>query len=198
MKVKYVSGILFGLYFPVLVHSFQNGLPVHQFSRDASQYSFRGSFFVGCDPDIVIKLIWDPDHVEEYSAGAQSVKVKNRSEIEYDLIFRYQRLLFMKNKSFWHRILKYEERKIIFDLVTNSSSLPFVPEMEYSSGYYTVTAATAGCVVECYQECAITPGILKDSYIRIAEREAQNFMIELEAFIQHACDHIDAPWNLDP
>jgi len=198
MKTHSHTRIFLMLFLPILVSASQQHLIDYKFSHNDTYYSFRGSFFVSFDPDSVLDLIWDFKNIAEYSGGAKSIVLMSSGENWYHLTYTYQKLIFLENRSSWQRTLDGDERKIVFELLSNSTNLPFTPEMEYSIGYYQVKPAIDGCMVEYFQECRITPGIFEDNTIRMAEKEAINFITELEAFIQRSCYLLDHNRNLHP
>ncbi|NQT62142.1 MAG: SRPBCC family protein [Candidatus Marinimicrobia bacterium] len=186
------------LFLLILVSASQQQLIDYKFSHKNAYYSFSGFFFVSFDPDSVLDLIWDFKNIAEYSVGAKSIDLLGGGEKWYNLTYTYQKLIFLENRSSWQRTLDGDERKIAFELLSNSTNLPFTPEMEYSVGYYQVKPAIDGCMVEYFQECRITSGILENNYIRMAEKEAINFITELEAFIKRSCHLLDQNRNLHP
>jgi len=160
----------------------------YEFIQEDTYYSFRGSFIVKAEPDCLINLIYDFKNISKYASGAKSIELVRQGENWYEVTFTYRKLLFLENQSTWRRTLNRHENKVVFEMISNRNNLNIVPEMLFSTGYYQIRPEKEVCLVEYFQECKITPGFLKDTYINKAKKEAIQFLRVLKEYIEKTCD----------
>ena len=176
------------LILPILVYGSMKKELDYEFIQADNYYSFQGSFIIIAEADCLINLIYNFENISKYSSGAKSVELGRRGENWYELTFTYRNFLFLENKSTWRRTLNPDEHKVDFELISNRNNLNIIPKMLSSTGYYQIHHEKQGCRVEYFQECKLTPGLLKYAYINKAKKEAIKFLQEFKEYIEKTLD----------
>ena len=173
---------------PILLYGSEQKEFDYEFIQEDAYYSFRGSFFVKTDPDCLINLIYNFKNISKYSSGAKSVELVRQGENWYEVTFIYRKLLIFENQSTWRRILKRDEGKVVFEMISSKNNLSIMPDVIFSAGYYQFKNEKDSCRVEYFQECKLKPAILKGTYIRKAKKEAINFLQQFKEYIESTFD----------
>ena len=160
----------------------------YEFIQNDNDYSFQGSFFVKSEPDCLINLIYNFEHISKYALGAKSIELVRQGKNWYEVTFTYRKLLIFENQSTWRRTLKRDEHKVVFEMISNRNNFNIIPKMLSSAGYYQIHPEKEGCRVEYSQECKIESGFLQDTYINMAKKEAIKFLQVFRTFVSGACD----------
>ena len=188
MKIFYKIIIVALLSLPILIYGSKKKKLNYEFIQENTYYSFRESFFVKAEPDCLINLIYNFKNISKYTLSAKSIELIRQGENWYEVTFTYQKLLIFENQSTWRRTLNRDEHKIVFKMISNRNNLNIVPKMLSSTGYYQIRPEKEGCRVEYFQDCKLKPGLLKDSYINKAKKEAIKFLREFKEYIEKTCD----------
>ena len=160
----------------------------YKFIQDGKYYSFQGSFIVKAELDCLMNVIWDFEHLSKYTSGAKSIDLVRQGEDWYDVTYTYRRFIIFENKSTWRRILKRDEKKVLFEMMSNENNINIIPKMLSSTGYYQIKPEKEGYQVEYFQECKLKPGFLEDAYISKAKKEAIRFMAVFKEYVKRTCD----------
>ena len=171
----------------MLSGNFDNGM-THEFLRDDNSYSFRGSFHVCADPECLIQVIYKFEHISKYTSGARSIEIIREGDNWYEVRYVYRRYIIFENTSSWRRILKQDEQKVVFEMISNESNLDILPEILSSNGYYQITPGEKSCRIEYYQECTLKKGFFRESFIKRAEDEAVEFLRVFLDYIGKTCE----------
>lgn len=184
MKDFYKIIIVALLSLPILLYGSKKKELDYEFIQEDNYYSFRGSFIVRGELDCLINLIYDFKNISKYALGAKSIELVRQGENWYEVTFTYRKLLIFENQSTWRRTLNRHENKVVFKMISNRNNLNIVPKMLFSTGYYQIRPEKEGYLVEYFQECKLTPGLLKNAYINKAKKEAIKFLREFEEYIE--------------
>ncbi len=187
MTNQYKTAIISFVCFPIMLIGGGNDILDYKFHQAENYYSFRGNFFVTADPDSLVDLIYNFKNISGYAAGAESINLVGEGENWYDVSFTYRKLVFFKSQSTWHRILRPNDRKIEFEMLSNTTNLNLIPTMNQSSGYYQIKPAGTGSHLMYFQESRLNSGILRDTYINLVVKEALVFLCEFREFIEKNC-----------
>jgi hypothetical protein len=120
--------------------------------------------------------------------GANSIELGRQGENWYKVTFTYRKLLIFENQSTWRRTLNQDEHKVFFTMISYRNNLNILPQMLSSTGYYQLRPENDGCLVEYFQECKLTPGLLNDNYIIEAKKEAIKFLQVFKEYLERSFD----------
>ncbi len=188
MKELYKGIIVALLSLPIILYGSKKGELVYVFIQDDTYYSFRGSFIVKAELDCLIEVIYNFEHISKYSLGAKTIELVLKGENWYMVTYAYRRLIIFENESTWRRILRRDEQKVVFEMISNKNNINIMPEMISSTGYYQIKPEQKGFRVEYFQKSKLKPGLLKDIYINKAKKEAINFLLLFKEYIERTCD----------
>ena len=160
----------------------------YEFVHEKNYYSFTGILLVGAEPDCLIDLIYNFDHISKYSSGATSIQLIQQDENWFDVAFIYKKLMFIENESTWRRTLSHDKRKVAFEMLSNKSNIRWIPKLISSTGHYQITSTKNGSLVEYFQECELEHGALQSIYIREAKKEAIQFLKIFEKYLSNNCE----------
>ena len=188
MKKLYKGIIVALMSLPIIVYGIEKNELEYEFIQEGTYYSFRGSFIVKAELDCLINVIYDFNHISKYASGAKSIELVRQGENWYDVTYTYRRLIIFENKSTWRRTLKRDEKKVFFEMMSNKNNINIIPKMLSSTGYYHIKLEKEGYRVEYFQECKLTPGLLRDAYIHRAKKEAITFLHGFNEYVERTCD----------
>lgn len=188
MKKIYNVIIALLLCAPIFLYGIEKKEVEYEFNKDDSSYSFRGSFVVNADLDCLIDVVYKFEHISKYTSGAKSIELMRLGENWYEVTYTYRKLIFFENKSLWRRTLKRDEGKVVFEMQSNKNNIAIMPEIVSSTGYYHVKPERDGFRVEYFQECTLKPGLLKNTYISKAKKEAIKFLNLFKSYVKRNCD----------
>lgn len=187
MKILLKAIILSLLMMPAILSGKQKSEIEYNFVHDENFYSFQGNFIVRAELDCLISVIYNFEHISNYASGASSIELVQEGENWYDVTYTYRKLIIFENKSTWRRTLKRNEKKVLFEMISNKNNLKFMPEVLASDGYYQIKAENEYKRVEYFQECKLKPGLLKNAYIKQVKKEAIMFLYEFKNYIEKTC-----------
>jgi len=188
MKELSIRILVVLLSLPVILPGIQKKGLDYEFIQNSNYYSFQGSFIVTAEFDCLINVIYDFEHISKYTVGAKSIEITRQGENWYEVTYIYRKLIIFENQSTWRRTLKRDEGKVVFEMISSKNNLNIMPEVLSSTGYYQVKPEKEGHQVEYFQECELKPGILKNTYINQAKKEAIKFLREFKDYIERTCD----------
>ena len=84
--------------------------------------------------------------------------------------------------------MKRDEKKVFFEMMSNKNNINIMPKMLSSTGYYHIKLEKEGYRLEYFQECKLTPGLLRDAYIHRAKKEAITFLHGFNEYVERTCD----------
>ena len=188
MKKKLKVIIVVFLSFSILLYGSKKKELDYEFIQEDNYYSFRGSFIVRAELDCLISVTYDFQHISKYTLGAKSIELVRQGENWNEVTYIYRKFIIFENKSTWRRTLKQDEQKVVFEMISSKNNINIMPKMLFSTGYYQIRPEKEGYLVEYFQECKLTPGLLKDTYINKAKKEAIKFLREFKEYIERTCD----------
>lgn len=159
----------------------------YEFVQNENKYSFTANLFLAADPDCLFDRINKFEYLQEYSLGAKSIQLVQENEKGYDVLFVYQKLLFIENESTWRRTFSPDKRKIVFEMLSSETNIGWIPKIISSTGYYQITPVDSGSFVAYYQRCDLDQGALQDIYMRKAKKEAIQFLEKFKEFLSNNC-----------
>ncbi len=158
-----------------------------EFFQNGNYYSFRGTFHVKADPDCLLRVIFDYEHISQYTAGAKSTELLRQGIDCYEIAYTYRKFLIFENKSTWRRTLNRKEQKVIFEMMSSQNNLPLMPQLLSSSGYYQIKSESESYRVDYFQSGKLKDGFLKDRYYAQAKKDAIKFLKEFKQYIETTC-----------
>ncbi|MBC8186023.1 hypothetical protein H8E88_33485 [candidate division KSB1 bacterium] len=186
---KYFKVITFLiLILPAFLYGGQENDLKYEFIKTDSSYSFRGSFVVNADFDCLIDVVYKFENISKYTSGAKSIKLLRQGEKWYEVTYTYRKLIFFENKSIWRRALERDEGKVVFEMISSKNNVSIMPDVLSSKGYYQIKPENEGFRVEYFQECTLKPGLLKNTYINKAKKEAIKFLDLFKKYVEKMCD----------
>ncbi len=188
MKELYKRILFVLLSLPIILYGSQKKGLDYEFIQDGNYYSFQGSFIVKAEFDCLINVIYNFEHISKYASGAKSIELARQGENWYEVTYTYRKLLIFENQSTWRRTLKRDEGKVVFEMISSKNNLSIIPDVISSAGYYQIKNEKDSCRVEYFQECKLKPGLLKNTYINKAKKEAIKFLQEFKEYIERNCD----------
>ena len=159
------------------------------FHQNDSSYSFRGSFVVDADPDCLITVILDFEHISKYASGAAAVEMLRQGNNWTEVSYTYRRFIFPENTSVWRRTLYRDRNELVFEMISSKNNLKIMPEVLSSSGYYRIRNVENGCRMEYFQQCNLNTDFLKKTYIKSVRKEAVEFLTGFRDYVEKTCIH---------
>jgi len=160
----------------------------YKFIQYDNNYSFRGRFIVKAEFDCLMNVIYNFEHISNYTSGAKSIELVRQGENWYEVTYTYRKFLIFENQSTWRRTLKRDAGKVVFEMISSKNNLSIIPDVISSAGYYQIKNEKDSYRVEYFQECKLKPGLLKDTYINKAKKEAIKFLQVFKKYISKTCD----------
>jgi len=191
-NILIITGIALGLtLFPLasLAQELQN-IDCH-FMRSDTGYAFRGSFFIDGDPDCLLALCFEYEHIRELAKDARSVILLDQGADWNRVSYTYRKYLLFQNESIWHRIRDPENHRVDFTLVSSENNYDVMPELTASSGYYQVISGAGGARLEYYQQCRVNAQSISEFYLNQAEKDAVRFISDFADYSEEHCGSRD-------
>ena len=161
----------------------------YEASNVGNNYIFQGKIFVNANVYCVIHIIYDFRHLKHFLTSADSIDLVRQGRNWYEARFTYHHLLF-KNKIIYRRILKQEENKVAFEMVSCEQNSKLLPQILSSNGYYEISTEKGGSWVTYLQESKLEHSTLEwkvffsETY---AKKEAVRFLKNLKKYTEATC-----------
>lgn len=161
----------------------------YKFIQTDSSYTFYGSFKIKADAKCLLKISFDYEHIKALAPDAKEVKFLDQGNNWNQISYIYQKFIFFKNKTVWHRILNEEKQRVDFTLISSENNLTIIPRIISSSGYYQIRQQEQFVIVEYYQQCQLTEKLLTKLYVDQAKEEAIKFMHRFSQYANAFCNN---------
>lgn len=158
-----------------------------EFTKNGNSYSFQGNFQVTAEFGCLMDVVYEFEHISMFAAGAESVQLLDAGENWQVVAYTYRGLLFLENHSTWRRTLDRQGQSVAFELIASNSNTRLLPRVRSSHGYYRIEDKGESYRLEYFQKCQLEGGILRDTYMERARKEAEIFMQEFKAYVENTC-----------
>lgn len=161
----------------------------YETSNVGNNYIFQGKIFVNANVYCVIHIIYDFKHLKHILTSADSIDFVREGRNWYEARFTYRYLIF-QNKIIYRRILKQEENKVAFEMVSCEQNSKLLPQILSSNGYYEISTEKGGSWVTYFQESKLEHSTLEwkiffsETY---AKKEAMRFLKNLKKYTEATC-----------
>jgi len=157
-----------------------------EFSQFDDRYTFHGSFFTMSDPDALMHILYDFEHLTNFVTGADSILLLRQGENWYEVCYTYRRL-FLENKFTYRKTLIQGEKRITFEMIASEQTDAIFPRVLSSRGYYEIKPEGKGCKVVYFEEGRIGSKLPNKVSSHMAKREATKFLQELGKYVERKC-----------
>lgn len=165
--------------------------PIHyKFTQTDSNYTFYGSFKIKADPECLLDILFNYKHIKALAVDAKEVVLIDQGKNWNQISFTYQKYIFFKNKSIWHRVLHEEDKRVEFTLLSSYNNRKVMPQILSSSGFYQIHKEGEFYLVEYYQECQLTEHGVTKLYLQRAKKGAIKFMHVFSEYAVSFCEHV--------
>jgi hypothetical protein len=161
----------------------------YETSRVGNNYIFRGKIFVNASVSCVIQIIYDFKHLKHFLTSADSIDLVREGTNWYEARFTYHYLIF-QNKIIYRRILKKEENRVTFEMVSCEQNSKLLPKILFSNGYYEISADKECAWVTYFEESTLEPSRFEWKVFFLetfVEKEAGRFLRELKKYTEATC-----------
>jgi membrane protein DedA with SNARE-associated domain len=162
-----------------------NGVAYELF-RDGNLYTFRGSFLTFSDPDCLLDILYDFDHLRKFVTCPNSFSLLQKGDNWHSFCCTY-RVLLSENKLIYRKTLKKEELRVTFEMIAGRQNIKLIPEVLSSSGYYEIMPKKDGYQVVYFHQDRLSPSFCRDIYLYLAKKEAVKFLQELKNYVEKEC-----------
>ena len=111
--------------------------PIHyKFTQTDSNYTFYGSFKIKADPECLLDILFNYKHIKALAVDAKEVVLIDQGKNWNQISFTYQKYIFFKNKSIWHRVLHEEDKRVVKAKLTDKGIVVAKTIKETRLDYY--------------------------------------------------------------
>jgi hypothetical protein len=159
----------------------------YEFAQTDSSYSFYGTFKIRACPNCLFDICFDYRHISKLAPDAKEVRLMDQGTNWNRISYTYQKYIFFKNTSLWHRKISPEKQRVDFSLISSTNNLAIMPRLISSSGFYQVNEQGENFIVEYYHECQLTKSSITKSYLGKARKEAIQFIQRFSEYANKIC-----------
>lgn len=180
--------IILAFFIPVKVVNQDSDAIKYKFTQTDSSYIFYGSFRIKTNPKCLLEISFDYEHIRALAPTAKEVLLIDQGSNWNKISYTYQEFLFFKNRTVWHRVLNEENQRVDFTLMSSENNQTIMPRVISSSGFYQIKQQQEYLVVEYYQHCLLTEGLIAKFYINKAKEEAIKFIHRFSEYAGAYCN----------
>jgi hypothetical protein len=158
----------------------------YEFSQSDDRYTFYGSFFTMSDPDDLLHILYDFEHLTKFVTSADLIVLLRQGRNWYEVGYVYRKLL-LETKFTFRKTLIREKQKITFELIACEQGDPTFPKILSSSGYYEIIPEEKGFRVTYYEEVRMGSKLSNGVYSLMAKKEAVKFIQTLKKYVERKC-----------
>lgn len=160
----------------------------YTFDQTDSSYSFFGRFVINAEPECLLRISFNYEHIQALAPDAKEVRLINSGCDWNRISYTYHKYIFFENTSVWLRKLDQDKQRVNFVLVSSNNNLAMMPALTASSGYYQIKQVNDYTVVEYYQECRLTEKSITKLYLSRMKGEAVEFINRFAAYASEHCN----------
>jgi hypothetical protein len=158
----------------------------YEFFQSDDRYTFYGSFFTTADPDNLMHILFDFEHLSNFVTSPDSIVLLRQGKNWYEVCYIYRKLL-LETKFTFRKTLIREKQKITFELIACEQGDPTFPKILSSSGYYEIIQEEKGFRVIYFEEVRMRSRLSNGVYSILAENEAVKFIQDLKKYVEREC-----------
>ena len=158
----------------------------YEFSQSDNHYAFYGTFFIMADPNDLIHILFDFEHLTNFVTSPDSIVLVRKEKNCYEVCYTYRKLL-LENKFTYRKTLIRERQKIIFELIASEQTGPILPKVLSSRGYYEIKPDGKGYRVIYFEKVRMDSSLPNGLSSRMAKKEAAKFLQELKKYVERTC-----------
>jgi len=160
----------------------------YTFTQTDSTYSFSGSFKIKANPNCLLDICFQHEHISALAPDAKEVLLINEKNNWNQISYTYQKFIYFENKSVWNRKLDKENKRVGFTLISSKNNHAIMPKMVSSSGYYQISMEDEEIIVKYFQQCQLTKSSLTNLYLNRVKKEALQFMYRFLEYANTTCN----------
>jgi len=160
----------------------------YTFTQTDSTYSFSGSFKIKANPNCLLDICFQHEHISALAPDAKEVLLINEKNDWNQISYTYQKFIYFENKSVWNRKLDKENKRVGFTLISSKNNHAIMPKMVSSSGYYQISMEDEEIIVKYFQQCQLTKSSLTNLYLNRVKKEALQFMYRFLEYANTTCN----------
>jgi hypothetical protein len=157
----------------------------YEFTQMGNLYRFRGTFSTSSNPNCLLHIFYDFDHLINFITRADSTILLHQGRNSYEVCYVYRKLLF-KSKFTYRKRLMQKEKRITFEMVSNEQSLLSFPKVLSSKGCYEIKHQAEGYTIVYFEEARIGSK-LPCGAVSMAKKEAIRFLEGLKEHVERKC-----------
>lgn len=155
-------------------------------AREGGELVFSGSFSLAADPDRVLQVLFDPDHLVRFMTIPSSVEILERGDEWQRVAYRYHAFL-VPMRAVFVRTLKRADRRIDFEMQENRPQLPLLPRVASYRGHYQLEPRVNDCHVEYHQRLSVSPWPAALLLARRSRRDLVSFLQSTKLYLAELC-----------
>lgn len=164
----------------------QNDVYYH-FTQSDSSYTFYGSFKIHADPECLLEICFNHEHISALAQDAKEVSLIDQGNNWNQISYSYQKYIFFENKTVWHREISKEKQRVDFILISSDNNRAMMPRIISSSGFYQIRSCGESILVEYYQACEISVEPITKLYLNRMKKEAVDFIYQFSEYAMVHC-----------
>ncbi|MBI9053368.1 MAG: hypothetical protein JEY96_06090 [Bacteroidales bacterium] len=160
----------------------------YTFTQTDSTYSFSGSFKIKANPNCLLDICFQHEHISALAPDAKEVLIKDQGNDWNQISYTYQKFIYFENKSVWNRKFDKENMRVDFTLISSKNNHAIMPKMVSSSGYYQISMKDEEITVKYSQQCQLTKSSITNLYLNRVKKEALQFMYRFLKYANTICN----------
>ena len=161
------------------------------FTQNDACYSFKSSFDIHVDPNCLLNICFDFEHIKALAPDAKEVSLLDTGKNWNKIRYTYQKFAYFENTSIWYRTSDESTKRVDFQLISSVNNSTIMPVMISSTGYYQIKTRNNKVNLEYFQECKLTDSFLTTIYLSRVEKNAKQFIYRLYDYINVICKDSD-------
>jgi hypothetical protein len=157
----------------------------YEFTQIGNLYRFCGTFSTSTDPDCLLHIFYDSDHLLNSITQADSVILLHQERNRYEVCYVYRKLLF-ESRFTYRKTFIQQEQRITFEMVSNQQGFFSFPKVLSSRGYYEIRPQVEGYTIVYFEEARIGSE-LPNGLVSMAKNEAVKFLQKLKKYVERKC-----------
>ena len=157
----------------------------YEFTQIGNLYRFCGTFSTSTEPDCLLHIFYDSDHLLNFITRADSIILLYQGRNSYEVCYVYRKLLF-ESKFTYRKTLIQQKQRIVFEMVSNQQGFFSFPKVLSSRGYYEIRPQAEGYTIVYFEEARIGSK-LPNGLVSMAKNEAIRFLEELKKYTENKC-----------
>ena len=157
----------------------------YEFTQMGNLYRFCGTFSTSTDPDCLLNVFYDFDHLLNFITRADSIILLHQGRNSYEVCYVYRKLLF-ESRFTYRKTLIQRDQRIAFEMVSNEQGFFSFPKVLSSRGYYEIKPRAEGCTFVYFEEARIGSK-LPYRLVSMAKNEAIRFLEEIKKYTESKC-----------